>query len=163
MTSSLEDVLKQLDDSVCVVFYGEFQTRSKIYQLVDHYGKCYAFEKKIDNELTYWVIDYFKQNEVMISNSDASYLISLCGTEKQNLKNEMDKLVSYTLDTKKIVNNDIDKLCIRTSDVIIFDLTDSVGKRNVKKALESLNELIENKEPIQKIAIMIAKHFFVYE
>ena len=43
--------------------------------------------------------------------------------------------------------------------LIIFDLTDSLGSKNKSKALNSLEELLENKEPIQKIVIMIAKHF----
>ena len=38
-------------------------------------------------------------------------------------------------------------------------MTDSLGSKNKRMALKCLNELIENKEPIQKIMIMIAKHF----
>ena len=63
------------------------------------------------------------------------------------------------MNTKNIKKEDIDLLCIKTSDIIIFDLTDSLGNKNIKKALMCLDELTENKEPIQKIAIMIAKHF----
>ena len=159
LTSSLEETLKQLDDSVCVVFYGDFQSRSKLYQLVNQNGKCFTFEKKKENELQSWVTEYFKQNGVNMTNVDASYFLNLCGVDKQNLKNEMDKLIAFSQEKNKIGKEEIDKLCIRTSDVIIFDLTDSLGRKNAKKALESLNELLENKEPIQKIAIMIAKHF----
>ena len=101
----------------------------------------------------------FNKEEIKISNQDILYLINLCGTEKIVLKNETSKLISYALNSKEITKEDIDKLCIKTSDIIIFDLTDSLGQKNKKKALISLNELIENKEPIQKIVIMIAKHF----
>lgn len=159
LTETLEETLKTLDESVCIVFIGEFTIKSKIYKLVEKYGKCFIFEKKKENELISWCKEIFIKNEIEISNQEISYLINLCGTEKLTLKNEIEKLISYALEFKKITKEDIDKLCIKTSDIIIFDLTDSLGVKNKRKALESLNELIENKEPIQKIVIMISKHF----
>ncbi len=157
-TPELENSLAELTD-VVVVFYGEFLKRSKIYKLVDKYGECIICDKKKDYDVMTWCAKVFKENNVEITNTDVNYLISLCGTDKLVLKNEIEKLISYSLDTLKITKKDIDNLSIRTSDVIIFDLTDSLGNKNVKAALNSLNELLENKEPIQKIVIMIAKHF----
>ena len=144
---------------MCVVFIGDFNQRSKIYKIVSQKGKCYSFEKKKENEIISWCASKFSENNISISNQDVMYLVNLCGTEKQILKNEMDKLFGYATYSKVIKKEDIDKLCVKTSDVIIFDLTDSLGTKNVKNALICLNELIENKEPIPKIVIMIAKHF----
>ncbi len=158
LTESLEKSLSSLED-VCVVFLGDFQKRSRIYKLVDKYGKCIVCEKKKEYELLTWCTKIFKENEVTISNNDINYLINLVGTDKLVLKNEIDKLIDYAMETKTVNKEIIDLLCIRTSDVIIFDLTDSLGNKNVKGALKSLNDLLENKEPIQKIVIMIAKHF----
>ena len=42
---------------------------------------------------------------------------------------------------------------------IIFDLTDYLGTKNTEKALEVLNNLIYNKEPLQKIIITLYNHF----
>lgn len=151
-------MLSDLGD-VCVVFYGDFQKRSRIYKLVQKYGECISCEKKKEYEVLSWCAKIFKENDIEITNSDINYLISLCGTDKLMLKNEVDKLVCYAIETKKISKQDIDMLSIRTSDVIIFDLTDSLGNKNFKQALNALNDLLENKEPIQKIVIMIAKHF----
>ena len=50
-------------------------------------------------------------------------------------------------------------LCIKKIDSIIFDLTDNLGKKNITKALEVLNGLLYNKEPIQKILITLYNHF----
>ena len=44
-------------------------------------------------------------------------------------------------------------------DSIIFDLTDNLGKKNISKALDVLNGLIYNKEPVQKILITLYNHF----
>ncbi|MBQ9280541.1 MAG: DNA polymerase III subunit delta [Clostridia bacterium] len=159
LTEKLEETLETLDTDVTVVFYGDFQKRSRIYKLVQKSGECIICEKEKEYELLSWCAIYFKGYHVQISTADINYFINLCGTEKLILKNEMDKLIDYAFETKTISKEDIDLLCIRTSDIIIFDLTDSLGNKDKKKALNALNELLANKEPIQKIVIMIAKHF----
>ena len=158
LTPELEESLKTLTD-VTVVFYGEFMKRSKIYKLVEKCGECIVCDQKKEYDVMTWCAKMFKEQGVEITNTDINYLISLAGIDKLVLKNEIEKLCTYAIDTKKITKEEIDNLSIRTSDVIIFDLTDSIGTKNIKGALKSLNELIENKEPIQKIVIMIAKHF----
>ena len=65
--------------------------------------------------------------------------------------------MSYAIESKEVTKETIDLLCIRTSDVIIFDLTDNLGKKETKRALEVLQNLIYNKEPIQKIFITLSK------
>lgn len=158
LTPSLEESLKKLED-VTVVLFGDIKKTTKIYKLVQKYGECIVCEKKKEYDLLTWSTKIFKENNIEINNSDINYLINICGTDKLMLKNEIDKLIDFSFESKKITKEDIDLICIRTSDVIIFDLTDSIGNKNIKNALNMLNELIENKEPIQKIVIMIAKHF----
>ena len=58
-----------------------------------------------------------------------------------------------------IKKEDIDKLCIKQLDSVIFDLTDSLGKKDISKALEVLNNLLYTKEPIQRILITLYNHF----
>lgn len=61
--------------------------------------------------------------------------------------------------TGTIKKQDIDLLAIKQIESVIFDLTDSLGKRDIKSALNTLNGLIYNKEPIQKILITLYNHF----
>lgn len=158
LTPSMEETLKNLED-VVVVFYGDIKKTTKIYKLVQKNGECILCEKKKEYDILSWASRFFAVNGIEISNADINYLISICGTDKLMLNNEIEKLINYAFETKKISKKDIDAIAIRTSDVIIFDLTDSLGNKDIKTALSALNELLENKEPIQKIAIMIAKHF----
>ncbi len=77
----------------------------------------------------------------------------------QDLINEIRKLIEYVGEGEKIQKQDIDKLCIKKIESVIFDLTDSLGKKNISKALEVLNNLIYTKEPLQKILITLYNHF----
>lgn len=44
----------------------------------------------------------------------------------------------------------IDLLSIKKLESVIFDLTDSLGRRNLKQALVVYRNLIYQKEPVQK-------------
>ena len=73
--------------------------------------------------------------------------------------NEIRKLIEYAGKEGEIKKEDIDSLSIKKSESIIFDLTDNLGKKKIKEALEVMNNLIYAKEPIQRILIMLYNHF----
>ena len=77
----------------------------------------------------------------------------------QDLINEIRKLIEYAGENGKIEKEDVDKLCIKKLESVIFDLTDNLGKKDIKKALEVLRNLIFEKEPLQKILITLYNHF----
>ena len=58
-----------------------------------------------------------------------------------------------------ITKNAVDLLAIRSLDSNIFDLIDNLGKKNIQKSLDILNDLLYQKEPIQKILITLYNHF----
>ena len=77
----------------------------------------------------------------------------------QDLINEIRKLIEYAGTDGKIQKQDIDKLTIKKLESVIFDLTDSLGKKDIAKALDVLKNLLYAKEPIQKILITLYNHF----
>ena len=159
ISETMIEMFASFNNSVCVVFIGDFSIKSKIYQFVEKNGKCFVFDKKKESELISWGKEQFAQNDISISNGDIAYLLDICGTEKQILMNEIDKLSAYAMQSKKISKEAIDLLCIKSSEMIIFDLTDSLGSKDIKKSLQILQELIDNKEPLPKILVMVAKHY----
>ena len=96
--------------------------------------------------------------KVNIDDRTINYFIEICGTRMLNLINEIRKLIEYVGEKGTIKPEDIDKLSIKELDSVIFDLTDRLGQRNVAKALQTLKELLYNKEPIQKILITLYNH-----
>ena len=97
--------------------------------------------------------------KVQIDNYTIQYFFEVCGTEMQNLINEIRKLIEYAGPGGTIKKEDINKLSIKKIESVIFDLTDNLGKKNVTKALEVLHNLIYEKEPVQKILITLYNHF----
>ena len=82
-----------------------------------------------------------------------------CGTNMQDIINEVRKLIEYAGKGGEITKDSIDKLTIKKIESVIFDLTDNLGNKETKKALQVLNNLIYNKEPLQRILVMLYNHF----
>lgn len=77
----------------------------------------------------------------------------------QELINEIRKQIEYAGENGTITKESIDNLAIKQMESVIFDLTDNLGKKNIKQAKIVLNNLIYAKEPIQKILITLYNHF----
>ena len=154
-----EDILNSMDVNT-IVFMGDISSRSKLYKFVQKNGKCIECNKpRSKKDIAPWIVSMAKQNGKNISLENASYMLQICGTDKLMLSNEIQKIVDYIGDSIEIQKKDIEAIGIRTLETIIFDLTDAVGSRNLSISLKYLDELLRQKEPIQKILIMVAKHF----
>ena len=77
----------------------------------------------------------------------------------QSLINEIRKQIEYVGENGTITKETIDLLAVKQIESIIFDLTDNLGRRNIKNARVVLNNLILSKEPLQKILITLYNHF----
>ena len=77
----------------------------------------------------------------------------------QDLINEIRKQIEYVGQGGTITKETIDLLAIKQFESVIFDLTDTLGRKKISEALSILRNLIFNKEPIQKIFITLYNHF----
>ena len=96
---------------------------------------------------------------VSIDDKTAKYFVECCGTNMQDLINELRKLIEYVGEGNTITIQDVDALTTKQIQAIIFDLTDSLGKKDIKQSLVVLKGLIISKEPIQKILVTLYNHF----
>ena len=160
----LEEYIKEnidiIKESVVLVFIEEdVDTRFGLYKTFDKYGiTCKVdFQKPIQLEKR--IITICNGYKVKIDNVTTKYFIETCGTNMQELINEIRKVIEYAGENGTIKKEDIDLLTTKKLENVIFDLTDNLGKKETKRALEVLQNLIYNKEPIQKILINLYNHF----
>ena len=148
-----------INQSVVIVFIEKEVEKSKLYKTIEKLGVVceFSFQKPLQIKKRLKAIcNGYKVN---IEESTLQYFIECCGTDMQNLINEIRKLIEYVGSGGTIVINDIDKLCIKQIESVIFDLTDNLGKKNIAQSLDILHNLIYNKEPVQKILITLYNHF----
>ena len=159
----IEYINKNIDiikESVVLVFVEEnADTKKELYKVIDKNGVVCNFEYQKPIQLEKRIKAICNGYEVKIDDGTLRYFIECCGTNMQDLINEIRKLIEYAGKGGKILKEDIDELSIKKLESVIFDLTDSLGKKSTSKALQVLKNLVYAKEPLQKILITLYNHF----
>ena len=159
MFNYFSDNINEIKQYNVVVFIEQDIEKNNLYKLLDKQGKICCFEKQTLSQIVSRLKVIFNAYKVNIDEITLKYLIESCGTSMQELINESRKLIEFAGENGNINKKDIDLLCIKEVNAVIFTLTDSLGKKDIKGALKTLNDLIYNKEPIQKILITLYNHF----
>ena len=150
---------KVFEQDVTLIFVEQEVEKNNLYKAIEKIGTVTNFELLKLPQLIENIKKVCAAYKVNIDNNTAKYFVECCGTSMQDLMNEIRKLIEYAGENGTIQIADIDKLCIKQLESVIFDLTDNLGKKDITKAMEVLKNLIYNKEPIQKILITLYNHF----
>ena len=160
LTEYIEKNRKLIDESVILVFVEEdVDSKTNLYKMLDKVGTICHFEYQKPMQIEKRMKAICHAYKVNISDANLRYFIECCGTNMQELINEIRKLIEYAGENGTIQKEDIDSLCIKKLESVIFDLTDNLGKKETAKALQVLKNLLYAKEPIQKILITLYNHF----
>lgn len=151
--------LEELKNTVDLVFVEQEVDKNALYQTIEKVGEVKEFALLKLPDLIANIKKITVAYKINIDDATAKYLVECCGTSMQDLINELRKLIEYKGENSNITKQDIDLLCTKQIQAVIFDLTDNLGKKETSKALEVYNGLISNKEPIQKILITLYNHF----
>lgn len=155
----IKENIENIKQDNVIVFIEEEVEKNKLYKVIEECGKVYNFESEKLPNLIKRVKSIALAYKVQISDVNAKYFIECCGTSLQDIINELRKLIEYVGENGEIQKQDIDVLTTKQIDSVIFDLTDSLGKKDIKKAMEVFYNLIYQKEPVQKILITLYNHF----
>lgn len=159
LNSYIKENYKEINDSIILVFAEETVEKCELFETIQKFGKVCNFEYQKPYQIQNRLKAIINAYKVDVGMSTLGYLIECCGTDMQELINEARKLIEYTGQGNIITKESIDKLCTKKVESIIFDLTDNLGKKNTKQAIEVLRNLIISKEPLQKILITLYNHF----
>ncbi len=155
----IQENSEELKNTVDLVFVEQEVDKNALYQTIEKVGEVKEFALLKLPDLIANIKKIAVAYKVNIDDATAKYLVECCGTSMQDLINELRKLIEYKGENSNITKQDIDLLCTKQIQAVIFDLTDNLGKKETSKALEVYNGLISNKEPIQKILITLYNHF----
>ena len=155
----IKENINTIQESVVLVFIEQEAEKNELYKTIEECGIVCEFNELKPIQISARMKAICKAYGVQIEDSTMNYFIECSGTNMQKIINEIRKLIEYVGNGGTITKQAIDLLCIKQIDSIIFDLTDNLGKKKVGKALEVLNGLLYQKEPIQKILITLYHHF----
>ena len=144
------DIIKS---AVVLVFVEEDVQKQDLLTTIEKNGIVCKFDYQKPPQIEKRIKAICNGYKVNISSNTIRYFIECCGTDMQELINEIRKLIEYVGENGKITKKEIDILSTKQMQAIIFDLTDSLGKKDIKQSIQVLKDLIVSKEPIQKILI----------
>lgn len=117
-----------------------------------------------DKNLPSFVINEFKEKGYEIDFKTANYFVDYIGKNIDILISEINKMIIYKQDNKKISVEDINDISCKGFKDNVFDLTDGIMKKDYKKIYECYNDLIKiGEEPIKIISLLANQFLLTYQ
>ena len=133
---------KKVNDIIFIFKSGILEKKSKLRKFFeeDKNSICIAFYPDTSITLNKIANEFFKKNNIMISQSNINLIIQKSNADRENLNNELKKIESFSLSSKKISTENIIKLVNLNENHSIFDLVDNCLLKNQKKVINIINE-----------------------
>ncbi|MDD3304273.1 MAG: DNA polymerase III subunit delta [Clostridia bacterium] len=148
------------EDTTYVIIENSVDKRLTEYKKLSKIAECIEYKHLDQNQMADYLYNMIKRYGLVISYEDAAYMCSVCGEDKSNNINELQKIVTYLKKGDSVTKEIIDKICARTLNAKIFDVLNLIVNKNKEKAISLLNDLLEQREPIIKIYIMLYKQVY---
>ncbi len=136
----------------------EVDKRSKLYKTVQNTGYTTEFGMQDESMLKRWIAGILKKESMNISENTANYFLAKTGSDMENIRAELEKLICYCMGRDVVTAEDVDAICTTRVTSHIFDMIEAIAEKKQKKALELYYELLALKEPPLRILFLIAKH-----
>lgn len=158
----LADSLKDIPESSVVIFVqGSPDKRKSLYKKIVKESEVKEFNQLTGAALNKWVQMQVKKHDGTIDSTIAEYLISLTGPDLWRLSQEVKKLCSYS-NREPISRSAIDKLVIPTVEANVFHLTDALGAKDHRKAIQNLHRSVDAGENLRQTFYMIVRQFRLF-
>lgn len=155
----IEENLDIIKETTVIIFIEEDVNKFAFYKMMEKVACLVNFEYLKPIQIQARLKRICNAYKVSISDTTLMYFIEVAGTDMQDLINEIRKLIEYVGEGNEIKKEHIDQLTTKQIQAVIFELTDLLGNKKINEALKVLDNLIYQKEPLQKILITLYNHF----
>jgi len=139
----IEEIIeKNIEDIKIVLNSGILEKKSKLRSLFEKNKNtiCVPFYADSNQTLSKIINNFFREKKIMVSQEKINLLIDRCRGNRQNLRNELDKIDSFVKNKKNINIDQIMKLTNLAENYNVSELIDSYLAANFKKTINILNE-----------------------
>ena len=155
----IENNKEIIEELVILVFCEDEVDKNLVFEKINKNGIICNIEELKPIQLVKKLKQVCGLYKVNVDEQTLNYLLEVSGTNLQNLMNEIRKLIEYAGENGTITIEAVNLLAVKQIESVIFELTDNLAVRKIDKALEVLDNLIYQKEPLQKILITLYNHF----
>lgn len=158
--SDLADYIKELPETTHIIFVeSEIDKRNRLFKTVKEIGTISEMNGLDEQNLKMWVASLLQQDQKKITEQTLLYFLNKSGTDMENICQEIEKLVCYTMGRDVITKEDIDAICTTQITNKIFQMIDAIAGKRQSLALELYYDLISLREKPMSILFLITRHF----
>ena len=153
----IENLYSKKIEDIIFLNADSLEKKSKLRSFFEKDKKliCVPFYPDNDQTLSKITFNFFKNKNIPISQANMNLIINKCNGDREILLNELNKIEYYTINGKKIGNDEILKLINLNENHSVSELVDNCLAKNKKKIIDILNENNFNNED----CILITRSF----
>lgn len=157
---ALVDYLPGMPDTTCLVFVEEaVDKRNRLYKKVKELGHAAEMKRQEPAQLSRWAAGILAQNGRKITGSTMDLFLERTGDDMENIRMELEKLISYTMGRDVITSEDVEAVTTVQVTNKIFDMVSAIVTRKTRLAMDLYEDLLTLKEPPMRILFLIARQF----
>lgn len=156
----LASYLPQLPESTCMLFVeSEVDKRGKLYKAVKKTGYAAEMVRQTTSQLANWSARLLAKEGKKITGATMELFLEKTGDDMENIRSELDKLISYTLGRDVITSQDVEAICTTQLTDKIFEMVSAISSRKIQRAMELYEDLLLLREPPMRLLFLIARQF----
>jgi DNA polymerase-3 subunit delta len=154
----LAEYLQEISETAYFIFTEkEVDKRTKLYKTLQSKGVIAEFTPQDENTLKRWIVGLLKKEGKQITESTLQLFLQKTGTDMENIRMELEKLICYTLDHDAVTSQDVEAICTVRITNHIFDMITALAEKQTAKALQLYYDLLALNEPPLRILFLIAR------
>jgi len=139
----------------------ELRAASAVIKKLTPYGFSLEAKPLYDNQIPPWIKNQLQKRGYTISDEAVAMLQANVGNSLRRLLSEIDKIELHLQGRKDIHIEDVETVVGLSKEFTVFELSDAVAEKKIKKSLRILNRLIDLGEPPIAILAMLTRHFVI--
>src|SRR5271167_3075818 len=114
----------------------------RIRETLGDYCTVLEFARVDEGDAVRWATDTARSEEVKLDNDAARELVDSLGGDMMMVANELEKLVLFVGDQKRITLGDVETLVLAAKQRSFYELTDAISARDRARALRVLDAIL---------------------
>lgn len=159
-SDALVQCLPSMPDTTILLFVEtEVDKRNRLYKKVKDMGYAAELNRQDSAQLARWAGGILTREQKKITKHTMELFLSMAGDDMENIRMELEKLISYTLGREVITDEDVLAVCTVQVTNRIFEMVSAIVNRQPRKAMDLYEDLLTLKEPPMRILFLIARQF----
>ena len=159
-SDALVQYLPSMPDTTILLFVEtEVDKRNRLYKKVKDMGYAAELNRQDSAQLARWAGGILTREQKKITKHTMELFLSMAGDDMENIRMELEKLISYTLGREVMTDEDVLAVCTVQVTNRIFEMVSAIVNRQPRKAMDLYEDLLTLKEPPMRILFLIARQF----